>query len=67
MNFDEFSNFRVMGRILMPLELFTINFLEALPFRIWNYMLTASSGQKENENDFQTNEHIKKNQPKKYE
>ena len=27
-------------------------------------MFTASSGQKENENDFQTNEHIKKNRPK---
>ena len=34
MNFHEFSNYRVTGRNLEPLELFTINFLEALPFRI---------------------------------
>ena len=34
MNFHDFLNFRAMGRNLTQLELFTGNFLEALPFRI---------------------------------
>ena len=53
-----------MGRNLKPLELFTITFLEALPFRIWNLMIKTGDGQTENEDDLETREHFKENRPK---
>ena len=42
---------------LDPFKLFTTNFLEALPLRIWIHMTSAGAGQEENPNDRQNFAH----------
>ena len=43
----EIWNFTTMSQTWNPFKLFTTNFLEALRFRIWNYMMKSQTGQKE--------------------
>ena len=44
---ENYEIFITMWLTLPPFKLFPTNFLEALPFRIWNYMTLPGAGQKE--------------------